>query len=224
MFKNLHLEYVRHYFTNTLRQYWRHPKALSFNLVVRDFKLMIHNVFSDIPIPATAEVKLGVFKHYIDEYKYNIFLETGTFRGNTIEALKNDFKELYTIELSQQLYEDAVERFKEDEKVKLFQGNSADVLSQIMEQINEPAIFWLDGHYSGGDTARADLNTPIFKELECVFKAKYFPHVLLIDDARDFGVLKDYPSIKALKKFILKNFPNASFTVDHDIIRVVLKK
>lgn len=224
MLKNLHFEYLNHYLTSTLRQYLRHPKVLSINLIIRDFNLMINNIFSDTPIPCTAEVKNKVFKKYIDEFKYNIFIETGTFRGHTIEALKNDFKTLYTIELSQQLYEDAVKKFAPDEKVKLFQGNSSDVLPQIMETIDEPAIFWLDGHYSGGDTAKADLNTPIFKELECIFNAKYFPHVLLIDDARDFGVLKDYPSIKTLKKFILAKFPNASFEVNHDIIQVVLKK
>jgi len=46
-------------------------------------------------------------------------------------------------------------------------------------------------------------------------------HVILIDDARSFGISEDYPTIQELKNFILSLRKNVKILNADDIIRVV---
>jgi hypothetical protein len=70
-----------------------------------------------------------------------------------------------------------------------------------VRRIDQPALFYLDGHYSGGITARAAKDTPIYEELSHIFE--HDPrHVIVIDDARCFGRDPDYPSLHELREFI----------------------
>ena len=39
---------------------------------------------------------------------------------------------------------------------------------ELVRQLDGPALFWLDGHYSGGDTAKGELDTPVSAELESI--------------------------------------------------------
>lgn len=161
--------------------------------------------------------------------KADIFIETGTFLGDTIEFFKNNFKELYSIELSKDLAERATKRFNADHHIKIIQGNSATELKSILAKITSQCIFWLDGHYSTefwlGDeyiiTAKGDKNTPILKELSQIADHSLKDHIILIDDARLFIGKSDYPSIAKLKKFISKKMPLHGFEIKNDIIRIL---
>lgn len=104
--------------------------------------------------------------------------------GEMVEAQKLRFDKIYSIELGIDLYQKAKRRFKGNKSVTIINGDSGKVLPVLLEEISEPAIFWLDGHYSGGITAKADKECPIFEELDAIFKFNKFNHVLLIDDAR----------------------------------------
>jgi hypothetical protein len=55
-----------------------------------------------------------------------------------------------------------------------------------VRQLQEPALFWLDGHYSGVDTGKDELDTPVSAELEAILGSPVKGHVILIDDARCF--------------------------------------
>ena len=104
------------------------------------------------------------------------FLETGTLMGDAIDAVKNNFDTLYSFELSEKLAKDAQNRFCDEKKISIFQGDSSIVLSELLHNIHEPILFWLDGHFSGdffkGDyhieTAKGDLNTPILEVLKII--------------------------------------------------------
>jgi hypothetical protein len=48
-------------------------------------------------------------------------------------------------------------------------------------------LFWLDGHYSSGETAGAVEQNPILRELEAVAASDAGPHIVAIDDASDFS-------------------------------------
>ena len=91
-----------------------------------------------------------------------------------------------------------------------------------MLKINEPAIFWLDGHYSAGITARGDKDCPIFEELDAIFDKNNFEHILLIDDARLFIGEGDYPTIEELTNYIRIKKKKYRVNVKHDIIRYVI--
>jgi hypothetical protein len=75
--------------------------------------------------------------------------------------------------------------------------------------VQEPALFWLDGHYSGGETARGAQGSPIIAELETVFSRK-LDDVVLIDDIRCFTGFDGYPSLADLKALVAARRPDYS--------------
>ncbi len=133
-------------------------------------------------------------------FKYDTFIETGTYHGDMVEAMKTRFKRIYSIELGDDLYTKACERFRGDKHIHLLHGDSAAVLPQVLRDLHEPAIFWLDAHDSGGDTARGSVITPIESELEALLQHSIKNHVILIDDARDFTGRGGYPTVAAIEK------------------------
>ncbi|KKK92981.1 hypothetical protein LCGC14_2697460, partial [marine sediment metagenome] len=88
---------------------------------------------------------------------------------------------------------------------------------------NQPCLFWLDAHYSGGNDAEGELWCPILLELKHILNNSKFDHVILIDDARGFKGINDWPTLKELKKLISMKRPNYCFKVKNDIIRVYKK-
>lgn len=173
------------------------------------------------PVPPPSVVKQWTIQKYARRYRINNFVETGTCFGDTLNAVKKTFKNLYSIELSIELYEDAKEKFSKFKHIHLLKGDSSEVLPRVIADINEPILFWLDAHYSCGVTARGSKDTPISSELECILNHPLSSqHIILIDDARDFNGEDDYPTILDLKKFILDTKTHKSFEVVDDIIRI----
>ena len=50
---------------------------------------------------------------------------------------------------------------RDGRRAEILQGDSTDVLPEVVEKMDEPTLFWLDGHYSGGITASGEQETPI---------------------------------------------------------------
>jgi hypothetical protein len=149
--------------------------------------------------------KEGPILYYKQRFNPQIFIETGTYKGEMIDAMKGEFKKLYSIELSDALYEEAKIKFAKEKNVELLHGDSGKILPRILETIDEPALFWLDAHYSDGITARGEVDTPIEKELKTIFSHKIKNHIIVIDDASDFNGKNDYPKKGALKNMALGN-------------------
>ena len=98
-------------------------------------------------------------RFYVEKYQLKNFVETGTYVGDTLDYIAKAGIKCTSIELSKELYKAACNRFKGVGNIRLLQGDSGKVLPQLLEQISEPTLFWLDGHYSGGTTARGDAIT-----------------------------------------------------------------
>ena len=83
--------------------------------------------------------------------KNEIFVEGGTSLGwGTSTALQAGYKKIYTIELLQNLYEEAQTMFAKEiasEIVVTINGDTQTVLGQILKNIDKPATFWLDAHF-----------------------------------------------------------------------------
>ena len=171
------------------------------------------------PMPPPHIVKVRTVKKFQAQTSYEILVETGTFMGDMIEAQLNNFKKIYSIELSKKYWKNAKEKFKTESKVSLLKGDSGKVLHELISEIKKPAIFWLDGHYSGADTALGEKISPIYEELEAIFKSE-ISHCILIDDARLFNGTDDYPKLEELKSFILQRRKNAKIAIDRDTISV----
>jgi hypothetical protein len=174
------------------------------------------------PVPPPHLVKQKAIKEYQEKTGNVYLIETGTYLGDMVEAQKKNFKKIYSIELSDFLQKKAQKRFKRNKNIKIVLGDSGKVLPQILENIYEPAIFWLDGHYSAGVTAKGDKECPIFEELNAIFKSKKLDHVLLIDDARLFTGKGDYPTIEELTQFVKSKNERYQLEVKDDIIRYTI--
>lgn len=150
------------------------------------------------PVPPPHVVKQHIVRSYAMDYGLDTLVETGTYLGTMVEAQRKYFKQIYSIELSKDLHARAVKRFKKYDHIHLIQGDSSHALSMI--DLTGPALFWLDGHYSGGITAHGDKECPILEELEHIEKSP-FDNVILIDDARLFtgGA---YPTIDELETLL----------------------
>lgn len=175
------------------------------------------------PVPPPHIVKQNTIAFYQQQTQYRTLVETGTYLGDMVQAQKNRFKQVISIELDTALYQRAVLRFKHDKNIILLQGDSGQKMPEILSLINEPAIFWLDGHYSSGITAKGDKECPIFEELNAIFDNDKRNHVLLIDDARCFVGENDYPTIPELTDFIKRKRSDYQIEVLHDIIRCTVK-
>jgi hypothetical protein len=172
------------------------------------------------PAPPPHVVKQRVLKAYAKKYGLRILIETGTFLGTMVQAMKETFDRIYSIELSSELYERARNKFHGVQNIELIHGDSGIELGKIVNSINQPALFWLDSHYSGQGTAKGESDTPIFQELYHLFKSINTGHVVIIDDARFFGTDPAYPSIKELSDFIHSKNPDVDIVVQDDSIRI----
>jgi hypothetical protein len=169
---------------------------------IRNYRQLKNWLSNGLPAPPPHLVKQKILKRYALDYNLELLVETGTHYGDMIEALKNNFEFIYSIELSKELYLKARRRFLRKKHIKITQGNSAIVLEELVKNIKKPTLFWLDGHYSGGKTAKGDLNTPVLKELTHIFTIERNDYVILIDDARCFDNDPSYPTLEELEKFI----------------------
>ena len=172
-------------------------------------------------IKGDSKSKQRIVERFQKEYGYNVLIETGTFLGDMVEAQQSNFKKIFSIELQHDFAEKAKERFKGMGHIRILEGDSGRLLETILSEIREPAIFWLDAHYSGGLTARGDNECPIFQEIDAIFATRE-KHLLLIDDARLFNGSGDYPTINRLTKYILDRDPRYKVSVDNDIIKYVI--
>ncbi len=170
--------------------------------------------------PTPPYLKQKIVKEYAKIFSIDVLIETGTFGGNMVNATKRVFNRIYSIELDKTLYQKAKMRFSRYNHITLFQGDSSKILPKILPDIISPCVFWLDAHFSGGITAKGELETPIKKELEHILNISNLNHVILIDDANLFIGKNDYPTINELKTMVFSKRPDFTIIVKKNIIRI----
>jgi hypothetical protein len=113
------------------------------------------------------------------------FIETGTFEGHTTAWAAKHFTHVTTIELSPTYHAAAQARFAASSNVRVIAGDSGAALHAVVTNLQAPAIFWLDAHWSGLDTAGGEVECPVLAEIALI-NASPLAHVVLVDDARLF--------------------------------------
>jgi len=80
-----------------------------------------------------------------------VFIETGTFIGQTAFEMSNHFDKIYSIEIQEKLYEDVVniKNKKGIDNVNFLLGDSGEKIIDIIKEVEEPSVFFLDAHYAG---------------------------------------------------------------------------
>lgn len=188
--------------------------------LVRCVPAILHWLRSGCSGLAPHPVKLMVIESYLKRFSIDSFVETGTHLGDTLGYFAKKGIGCTSIELSEQLYQAASTVFEARKNVRLVQGDSSQRLPELLEEMDKPALFWLDGHYSCGLTASAKTHTPISAELKAILNHPIKQHVILIDDARYFDGANDYPHLDDLLR-VIREEGSYSVEVSADIIRLV---
>lgn len=137
-------------------------------------------------------VSFTLDEHLLDailtHQNFDVFVETGTFNGDTLALIKNRFPNIHSIELSEALYQKAQNRFQNSDHIKLWCGDSALQLQDIQRTLNseQKVFYWLDAHWCCADATAGDASQcPLLEELKAI---QYLndQSVIAIDDARLF--------------------------------------
>ena len=173
------------------------------------------------PHPIPQACKRILINEIGQRYSLRVLVETGTNFGQTVSSAIGTFETIYSIELDEALWKHASQRFAHRADVRLRRGDSARELQGILDELREPALFWLDAHYSGDGTARGDQDSPIMQELASIAAHQVRAHAILIDDARLFVGRDGYPSIEDCRAAVKRWWPAHGYDVSDDVIRVL---
>lgn len=156
----------------------------------------------------------------------NVFCETGSFKGDTINTLHPFFDRLVTIELSEPLWKEVSSRFSEITKVQAYLGNSSQILSEIIPTLkNESVLYWLDAHWCvADDTSGEQSQCPLLDEIHAIGSLND-TSAIIIDDARLFLAppaepheVSQWPTIDAIVTALRHISPLHELMVVNDVI------
>lgn len=112
----------------------------------------------------------------------DIFVETGTYHGHTAKRMSRYFTKVFIIEKSNVMFHIAKHNLKDINNCMVLQGDSREHLNTLLND-NDNILFWLDAHWSGGDTYGQNDEYPLFDELQIIL---CYNKLIMVDDARLF--------------------------------------
>ena len=127
--------------------------------------------------PEAAQVAL----EWRDKFGLTVFVETGTFNGETTEWAKEHFDTVYTIELEPLRVAANIKKFA-DSNVIVIAGDSGEKLPELLDKLGDAkALIFLDAHLTGPTPG---MECPLRRELLAI--APNTQHCVMIDDANWF--------------------------------------
>ena len=178
----------------------------------------------------STEITRRIKLFFRDLCNVQAFVETGTYRADTALWASSNFDQVYTIELSPHLHKQVSSKYQSYTNIIFLNGNSAEILPKIITEISQPSIFWLDGHWSGGDTVGEENECPLLQEIEAINHFGY-EKFIFIDDARLFispppppHNTNHWPTITEIIKKIEQNAADSYTVVYNDVIISVPSK
>lgn len=164
--------------------------------------------------------KFRAIKAAREKLNASTFIETGTYLGVTTKRCAPHFDKVYTIELDKELAEQATVFLRNNQNVKVLQGDVLIQLPEILNQDVDNVLVFLDAHFSGGITACGDLPEPAIEELIILSKFSDKISGIIIDDFRLFGTEPGFPSKSSVFQAIEAQFPKFNVTVTLDQILI----
>ncbi|NJL30943.1 MAG: hypothetical protein HC898_04570 [Phycisphaerales bacterium] len=123
-----------------------------------------------------------------------VFVETGTFLGNTTHRCSKVFEKVVTVELDEKLHQNALNRFRRYSNVECIKGDALKEIGKIMDRSDiQDALIYLDGHFSGERTALGDMAEPACEEIKVLGPYANKIAGIVVDDFRLFGVDEGWP-------------------------------
>lgn len=139
-------------------------------------------------------------------------IEGGTYKGDTALRMSRSFDKVITMERSPIMFEVANKRLAGAGNVEQLQGDTRNLLPELLS-VNDNILFWLDAHWSGGETYGRGDECPLIEELRIIFNSPLQNFAILIDDARLFlsppplpHALEQWPTIKVIAALVPDTF------------------
>jgi hypothetical protein len=167
-------------------------------------------------------LKQKVVGEFGEKFGLHTLVETGTYYGEMVAAMKNRFDRIYSIEFVPALAERASRKFANEKHIRIFSGDSRVVMPEVLALLTGPALFWLDAGYYGWVGIRTN-EQRLSAELEMILSHPY-PHMILLDDARGLTGRDGIPSVADVKAYVESKFPQRTVEVKYDIMRVTLRR
>jgi hypothetical protein len=147
-------------------------------------------------------LKQKVVREYGEKFGLRTLVETGTYYGEMVAAMKSRFDRIYSIEFVPALAERSIRKFARYEHVRIFCGDSRVVMPEV-----------------GMETDKQRLSA----EMEMILSHPY-PHIVLLDDARCLTGQNGIPTVSDVKSYIESKFPQRSVEVEFDVMRITLRR
>jgi hypothetical protein len=154
------------------------------------------------------------------------FVETGTYLGDTILWASQNFAHASTIEYSTSLHQQAVEKYGHIKNIAFLYGDTREKLIEVVAKLDVPTFFWLDAHWSGGQTYGKSDECPLIEEIEIINRSEH-ENFIFIDDARLFlspppapHVFSLWPDITAVINTINASDSKRYIVIFQDVIIV----
>jgi len=146
-------------------------------------------------------------KYFLSDYRNQVFIETGSHRGNGIQAaLDAGFKCIYSVELNLFDYGWCACRFEKfGTKVHIYNTDSRQFLRDLLPQVTTRCTFWLDAHACGSGSGDVE-DCPLIEELLLISLHEIKDHTILIDDVRLFG--GELPALDEVKMALARINPD----------------
>ena len=160
---------------------------------------------------APHRIKERTVRQTAKRFGLRVLVETGTQYGQMIGAVRDDFAEIHSIELNEELFRAAKRNFARCPHIHLVHGDSAAVLPELLRKLSPPLLFWLDAH---GDTS------PLLEELGAILSDPAAGHVVLIDDAHAFDGNTWAPTVDAIRQYVANRAPGYGVEVRDNIVHV----
>ncbi len=125
----------------------------------------------------------------------DVLFEVGTFRGITTRRCARHFKKVWTVELDPTLCAEARGYLKGCPNVTVLEGDGLIELRKFLKTTEaRRLVVFLDGHFSGGETACGDLPEPALEEIAVLAEHREAICGFIVDDFREFGTQPGFPA------------------------------
>jgi predicted O-methyltransferase YrrM len=157
------------------------------------------------------------------EREHECFVESGTYLGDTVDFFLPHARRIVSVEMDEELWRRASQRFGKQPQVEVVRGDAEQEIPRIVGALGEPALIWLDGHYSGEGTAHGEQAEPAVSILERLGDVGVQPGTtIVVDDLRLFGRLPELPSLESLTSAAHAAWPDADIYAGLDSLVIAL--
>jgi hypothetical protein len=171
------------------------------------------------PLRSPHLVKQRTVREYGDKFGLRILVETGTYYGEMVSAMKTRFDAIYSIEQNPELAARAAKAFAKYPHIRIIQGDSQTALPELLKSLNQPALFWLDAGYYGWSGLQGDKKR-LGVELNAILQHHIRGHVILMDDAHGLNGEDGALTIEEVTNRIHTEFPDRKVEVAFDILHI----